>query len=89
MFSSFVSLVGGDHRFDNIVGPMRNSGREKILTIVIEDDVWIGHGSIILHGVTVHSGAVVAAGSVVVSDVLSNAIVAGNPARFIRSRKGV
>lgn len=54
--------------------------------IIVEDDVWIGRGSTILSGVTVGKGAVIGAESVVVHDVPSYAIVAGNPARFIRYR---
>jgi acetyltransferase-like isoleucine patch superfamily enzyme len=48
--------------------------------IVINDDVWIGTGVIVLAGVTIGQGAVIAAGSVVTRDVPENAIVAGSPA---------
>ena len=44
----------------------------------------IGTGSTILCGVTIGENAVVGAGSVVTKDVPDNAIVAGNPARFVR-----
>lgn len=52
--------------------------------IVIEDDVWIGAGAIILRGVTIGRGGIVGAGAVVSADVPSFAIVAGNPARVVR-----
>jgi maltose O-acetyltransferase len=52
--------------------------------VFIEDDVWIGAGSIILPGVRLAKGCVIAAGSVVTKDVDKNAIVAGNPARFLK-----
>lgn len=54
--------------------------------IVIHDDVWIGHGSIILSGVTIGQGAVIAAGSVVNKDVPSYSIVGGVPAHVIKYR---
>ena len=53
-------------------------------TIIIEDDVWIGAGSIILSGGTVGKGAVIGAGSVVTKDVEPYTIVVGNPARKIK-----
>ena len=87
MFASCVALVGGDHKFDNIDVPMRFAGRDNFKTIHIEEDVWIGHGAIIMHGVRISSGAVIAAGAVVTKDVAPNTIVGGNPAKFIRERK--
>jgi phosphonate metabolism protein (transferase hexapeptide repeat family) len=54
--------------------------------VTIGHDVWIGHGAIILPGRRIGTGAVIAAGAVVTKDVQSYAIVAGNPARFIRAR---
>jgi acetyltransferase-like isoleucine patch superfamily enzyme len=53
--------------------------------ITIEDEVWIGAGSIITQGVTVGRGAVVAAGAVVTHDVKPNTVVGGVPAKFLRS----
>jgi acetyltransferase-like isoleucine patch superfamily enzyme len=49
--------------------------------VVIEDDVWIGIGAIILKGVHIGRGARVGAGAVVAKDVPAGASVAGNPAR--------
>ncbi len=54
--------------------------------VTIRHDVWIGHGAIILPGVTIGHGAVVAAGAVVTKDVAPYAIVAGVPARFLKWR---
>jgi acetyltransferase-like isoleucine patch superfamily enzyme len=51
--------------------------------IVIEDDVWIGAGAIVLPGVTVGRGAVVGAGAVVAKSVEPRTIVGGVPARPI------
>ncbi|MEH6728081.1 MAG: sugar O-acetyltransferase, partial [Hyphomicrobiales bacterium] len=55
------------------------------LPITVGNYVWIGAGAIILPGVTIGDGAVVAAGSVVTKDVAPRMIVAGNPAREMRS----
>jgi acetyltransferase-like isoleucine patch superfamily enzyme len=48
--------------------------------VVIEDDVWIGAGAIVLPGVTVGRGAIVAAGAVVTRSVAPGTIVTGVPA---------
>ena len=53
---------------------------------VIGNDVWIGHGAVILGGVSVGDGAIVAAGAVVTGDVPPMTIAGGNPARVIRRR---
>lgn len=55
------------------------------LPIQVGNYVWIGAGAIIMPGVTIGDGAVVAAGSVVTKDVEPRMIVAGNPARVLRS----
>ena len=53
---------------------------------VVGHDVWLGYSALVLPGVTIGDGAVVAAASVVARDVPPYAIVAGNPARVVRSR---
>jgi virginiamycin A acetyltransferase len=53
---------------------------------VIGHDVWLGYSALVLPGVEIGHGAVVAAASVVARDVPPYAIVAGNPARVIRTR---
>lgn len=55
--------------------------------IVIEDKVWIGINSTILPGVKIGYGAIVGAGSVVTKDVPAMTVVAGNPARIIKTIK--
>ena len=53
--------------------------------ITIGDNVWIGYRAMILKGVTIGNNSVVAANSVVTKNVPPNCIVAGNPAKIIRS----
>jgi len=62
---------------------------DDVLEVVIGNDVWIGAGAIIKHGITVGDGAVVAAGAVVVKDVPPYAIVGGVPAKVIKYRHSV
>lgn len=54
--------------------------------ICVDDDVWIGYGSIIMSGVHIGQGAIVAAGAVVTKDVPPYAIVGGVPAKVIKYR---
>lgn len=65
-----------------------NSGklffRTKALPITVEDNVWIGGGSIILAGVTIGKGSVIGAGSVVTKSIPENCLAAGNPCKVIR-----
>ena len=53
---------------------------------VIGHDVWLGYSALVLPGVTIGHGAVVAAASGVTRDVPPYAVMAGNPARMVRSR---
>ena len=54
--------------------------------VTVGNDVWIGHGVIVLPGVTVGDGAVLAAGAVVTKDVAPYSIVGGVPAKVLRQR---
>lgn len=81
--SPMVQIVAVNHVFENPNRPFVEQGITA-RGITIEDDVWIGSGAVIADGVTVGKGSVIAAGSVVIHDVESHAVVAGNPARFIR-----
>lgn len=58
-------------------------GVSKVGKVTIGDEVFIGHGTIILPGVTIGSRVVVGAGSVVTRDIPDNSLAAGNPARVI------
>lgn len=86
MLASSVAVVGGDHAFDRRDVLMIDSGREHWKPTRIGRDCWIGHGAILLNGITIGDGSIVAAGSVVLADVPPLTIVAGNPARVVRSR---
>lgn len=86
MLANNVSILGGDHIYDNPVKPIIFSGRPEIKPTVIGRDVWIGANVIILSGITISDGAIIAAGSVVTKDIPEYSIFGGNPARFIKKR---
>jgi chloramphenicol O-acetyltransferase type B len=86
LLAGSVAIVGGDHVFRVPGVKIRDGGREHWRPTRIGDDVWIGHGAIILNGTSVGKGAVVAAGSVVTRDVPPFVVVAGNPARVLGPR---
>ncbi len=54
--------------------------------VIVEDDVLIGANAVILEGVHVGRGAVVAAGAVVTKNVPPGMVVAGNPARMVKTK---
>jgi len=82
-----VAFIGrNDHQFDIVGTAIWDSPRGVPQMTIVEDDVWIGYGSIILSGVRIGRGAVIAAGSIVSKDVPPYAIVAGSPAKVLRSR---
>jgi phosphonate metabolism protein (transferase hexapeptide repeat family) len=58
----------------------------KAHRVTLGNDVWIGHGAVILPGVTIGTGAGIGAGAVVSKDVPPFAIVGGVPAKIIRFR---
>ncbi len=74
-----------DSDFHNLEPAERHAPCTTSAAVVIEDNVFIGSRAIILKGVTVGKGSVIGAGSVVVSSVPPGVIVAGNPAKVIRS----
>jgi acetyltransferase-like isoleucine patch superfamily enzyme len=69
--------------------PIRKQPIQSKGPIVIEDEAWIGYGSIVLSGVRIGTGAVVGAGSVVTQDVPEYAIAAGVPATIVKMRNDI
>ncbi|MFC7624938.1 acyltransferase [Microlunatus sp. GCM10028923] len=78
-------LIGADHVFADPGVPIRTQGLRPG-PIVIEDDVWVAGRVMITAGVRVGTGSVIAAGAVVTRDVPPMSVVAGVPARVIKSR---
>ncbi|MEH6656450.1 acyltransferase [Leeuwenhoekiella marinoflava] len=96
IIGNYVAFVGKyDHKYQQIGTPTRLASaiRDKDYDwlglqskIIIEDDVWIGYGAVIMSGVKIFRGSIIAAGSIVTKDVPVNSIVGGNPAKFLRHR---
>ena len=61
-----------------------NNNKKKDLSIVIEDDVFIGMITLVLKGVTIGARSVIGTGSVVIKDIPSDSIAAGNPCVVIK-----
>ena len=80
-----VRIFSLNHNFGNTVRPIRLQG-ESGSEVIIEDNVWIGAGTTILPGVRIGSGSIVGAGSVVTKNFGMNSVMAGVPARLIKSR---
>ncbi|MBZ4033605.1 putative colanic acid biosynthesis acetyltransferase [Flavobacterium sp. 17A] len=75
-----VYLCSGTHAFEN---PSMNLITKKI---TIGKGVFIGVRAIVMPGVTIEENAIVGAGSLVTKNVEKNNVVAGNPAKFIKTR---
>ncbi len=81
-------MIGPNVNIITTAHPLEPSQRRAYIEgkpIVIEKNVWIATGATILGGVVVGENSVVAAGAVVTKDVPPNSMVAGVPAKVIRS----
>jgi acetyltransferase-like isoleucine patch superfamily enzyme len=76
------TLIGHDGAV-NMIKKMTGLSLDSVGKIDILDNVFVGHGTIIMPGVTIGPNAIVAAGSVVTKDVAPNTIVGGVPAKKI------
>lgn len=82
LLGSYSQLLAAGHTLEP--QPRRDKwGYGKPITI--EDNVWLGAGSIVGPGVTIGENTIIGAGSVVMKDVPANVIAVGSPARVIRS----
>lgn len=92
-----VIFGGGEHRSDWVTTfPLRIAFGDPLAKrdglpaskgpTRIGNDVWLGHGAMVMSGVSIGDGAIVGAGAVVARDVPPYAIVAGNPAKVVRKR---
>lgn len=67
------------------LGHPQNPGNVVTSPIIIQDHVWISYGVAVLKGVTIGKGAIIGANSVVTKNVEPWTVVAGNPAKVIKT----
>lgn len=79
-------IGGGRYVADRRDVPIMDQGMYSRGPVVIEDDVWIGAGAMVLDGVQVRRGSIIGAGALVTRDVPEYTIVAGVPARVVGLR---
>lgn len=82
MFAPNVQLYTATHPLHPV---KRNSGLEYAKPIKIGNNVWLGGGVIVTPGVILGDNVVVGAGSVVTKSFPDNVVIAGNPARIIKT----
>lgn len=80
-------LVGPKVNLITINHPLDPSERQSTIStpIVIKKNVWIGVGATVMPGVTIGENSVVSAAAVVTKDVPPNTVVAGIPAKVIKT----
>lgn len=79
-----VSFIAENHAYE-ASGEIFEQGVKRV-GIEIGTDVWIGNNVVVLDGVTIGDGCVVGAGAVVTRSVPPRSVIAGVPARVIKSR---
>ena|ERR1041385_3436511 len=81
-----VSFINDKYpRSTNNDGSLQNESDWKVVSTLVKRRASIGTSATILCGVTIGENAIVGAGSVITKDVPANTVVAGNPAKVIRT----
>jgi acetyltransferase-like isoleucine patch superfamily enzyme len=89
-----VIVASGEHYTDRVStfpfeAMLSRHGNDRDVrpgSVIIENDVWVGTGAIIMSGARLRNGCVVGAGAVVRGEVAPYAVVGGVPARVLRNR---
>ena len=79
-----VYITDQNHGYEDVDLPISQQTQPE-RPVRIGDGSWLGHGTVVLPGVTIGKHVVVGANSVVTSDIPDNSVAVGAPARVIRS----
>ncbi len=79
-------LRAANHRADEINVPIRYQGHKPGF-IIVEDDVWLGSGVVVLPDVRIGRSSIIGAGSVVTNDIPAFSVAVGIPAKVVRHRR--
>lgn len=85
MIGPRVSLFAENHNFRDVDKSIKDQGVHQ-KGIIIEDDCWIGSGSIILDGITIGRGSVIGAGTIVSKNIPPYSIVIDRKEKIIKKR---
>ncbi len=87
MFGAHCSIIGGDHKYFDPEENMRfNKKLGDNREITVEEDAWIGHGSLLLKKAHIGEGTIVGAYGVVNQKLKPYSVYAGSPVKFIKPR---
>ncbi len=87
MIGPYAYLGGASYRRERLDIPISRQGQDLKGGIKVGYGAWIGARAVIMDGVTIGRDAIVATNAVVNKDVADYAIVAGVPARLVRTRR--
>lgn len=86
LISPHCTILTSNYTFDRLDLPLQQQGTVS-KGVRIGDRVWIGANSVVLDGADIGDNVIVSAGSVVSGPIKANAIVLGNPAKVIFTRR--
>ncbi|MDD5065031.1 MAG: hypothetical protein PHQ35_09790, partial [Phycisphaerae bacterium] len=81
-----LANIGSQIHHDCVIGDNSVISPGVIIcgNVTLEGNNFVGAGAVIIQGLTIGANAIVGAGSIVIHDVPPNAVMVGNPARFIK-----
>jgi len=79
-----VCIVDHIHKYADLQRPIKAQGIDKIASVCIGQNTWIGQNAVILPGVSIGKNCVIGANSVVNRSIPDHSVAVGSPARVIK-----